>query len=75
MNAVHSYKKIFNMKKLKQEDIDARFAMYEEAINSLEGYESADEDEMRYESVQKIVVIRQLRELQEKFARKHSCCL
>ncbi len=41
--------------------------MYDEAINALFCYESADEEERVYEEVQKLVVIRQLEALKKRF--------
>ena len=63
--------KILKMKKLNPRDVAARMAMYEEAINSLDCYESADDEERAHEEVQKLVVIRQIKALQNKFVASH----
>lgn len=59
--------KIVRMKKLTEKQICARIAMYDEAISALDAYESADEEERVYEKVQKLVVIRQLELLKNRF--------
>ena len=41
--------------------------MYDEAINALFLYESADDEERTHESVQKLVVIRQIETLKKRF--------
>ena len=59
--------KIVIMKKLTEKQICARIAMYDEAISALDAYESADEEEQAHEQVQKLVVIRQLESLKNRF--------
>ncbi len=41
--------------------------MYDEAINALFLYESADDDEREQEAIQKLVVIRQIETLKKRF--------
>lgn len=55
------------MKKLSEKHICARIAMYDEAINALFCYESADDDERTHEEVQKLIVMRQLEALKKRF--------
>lgn len=55
------------MKKVTEKQICARTAMYDEAINALDAYESADDEERAHEGVQKLVVIRQLELLKKRF--------
>ena len=55
------------MKKLNEIQIAARLAMYDEAINSLFCYESADAEEAANEAIQKLAVIRQIESLKKRF--------
>jgi hypothetical protein len=59
--------KIVIMKKLTEKQICARIAMYDEAISALHCYESADDEERVHEEVQKLVVIRQIEALKNRF--------
>lgn len=59
------------MKKLTQKHIDARIAMYDEAISALDCYESADEEERQYEAGQKKIVIKQIEAIKRRFILKH----
>ncbi len=64
---LHAPIKNEKMKKLNEKEIQARISMYNEAINSLFCYESADEEERAHEEIQKLVVIRQLEALKKRF--------
>jgi hypothetical protein len=55
------------MKKLTKAQVESRLSMYDEAINYLDEYEGASPELNRHEQEQKLVVIRQLKALADRF--------